>query len=74
MRPALRSVAGGVGLSVVDALAHAHPGDLSIDELAEATGYQAAGGGFRNALGRLRTLHLIHGRGRGALADELAGT
>ncbi len=59
---------------ILDALAQAHPGDLSVDELAEATGYQAAGGGFRNALGRLRTLHLIYGRGRVALADELAGT
>jgi uncharacterized protein len=36
---------------------------LTKDRLAEVTGYAADGGGFNNALGRLRTLELIEGKG-----------
>lgn len=35
---------------------------IPINEIAEATGYSPAGGGFRNALSRLRSLDLAHGR------------
>ncbi|EHB48641.1 hypothetical protein MycrhDRAFT_5482 [Mycolicibacterium rhodesiae JS60] len=35
---------------------------VPIIEIAEATGYSPAGGGFRNALSRLRSLELAHGR------------
>lgn len=31
--------------------------------MAAAAGYAATGGGFNNALGKLRTLELIEGRG-----------
>lgn len=37
------------------------PGTLTPAEVAERTGYSPGGGGFRNALGRLRTLLLISG-------------
>lgn len=53
-------------------LADVSPGSLSKDELAERTGYAATGGGFNNALSRLRTLLLIEGRGELRLSDELA--
>jgi len=33
------------------------------EEVAAKAGYQASGGGFNNALGRLRTLELVQGRG-----------
>ena len=35
---------------------------LSKEEVAAQAGYEASGGGFNNALGRLRTLELVHGR------------
>lgn len=37
--------------------------DVPIAEIAEATEYSAAGGGFRNAISRLRSLDLATGRG-----------
>lgn len=49
------------------------PDAMSKDELADATGYAASGGGFGNALGRLRTLELIEGRGELRAADDLCG-
>lgn len=39
------------------------PCAVAKDDLATATGYTASGGGFNNALGKLRTLELISGRG-----------
>lgn len=61
---------------VLEALVQAYPREVAKDELAVATGYQAGGGGFNNALSRLRTLELIEGRGRlracAALADQAA--
>jgi len=50
------------------------PEPLSLEEIARATNYEANGGGFRNALSRLRTLELITGGTRGepvTLAEEL---
>jgi hypothetical protein len=48
---------------------------MTRDELAEASGYSASSGGYRNALGALRTLELInHGpdvRVDDSLASEL---
>jgi hypothetical protein len=44
------------------AVIDAYPSSLTIEEIAEKTGYAAAGGGFRNALGKLRTLELVEGR------------
>jgi hypothetical protein len=46
-----------------------YPTVLSKDELAERAGYAASGGGFNNALGRLRTLELIDGSGMLQLTD-----
>jgi hypothetical protein len=48
---------------ILQALVDAYPKALSKDELGSATGYQSSGGGFNNALGHLRTLELIDGRG-----------
>lgn len=46
---------------VLQALAKAWPHALSRDEVAASTNYEPTGGGFNNALGRLRTLELIEG-------------
>ena len=54
---------------VLRALLDAWPGSLTKAEVAERTGYAADGGGFNNALSRLRTLQLIDGRGE-LRADE----
>lgn len=51
------------------ALLDAWPGTLTKAEIAEKTGYAAEGGGFNNALSRLRTLQLIDGY-RDLSADE----
>ena len=50
---------------IIDELADAHPHSLAIAELAQRTGYAADGGGFRNAISRLRTLGLDSRPGRG---------
>lgn len=60
--------------SILEALAAEAPRSMSVEEIAEATNYEAGGGGFRNAIGRLRTLEVIRGGLRGepvTLADEL---
>ena len=58
--------------AILSTLLEAWPSALSNDEIAERTGYAAAGGGFANALGRLRTLELIRGsRAANIASDEL---
>jgi len=52
-------------------LAEAYPGVLSKEEVANRAGYEARGGSFNNALGKLRTLELIRGRGELMAAEEL---
>jgi hypothetical protein len=47
--------------AILSALVDAWPASLSNEQIAERTGYAAGGGGFANALGRLRTLELITG-------------
>ena len=52
---------------ILEALYESHArgdGGLTRLELAERTGYAADGGGFNNALSKLRTLELIEGRDR----------
>lgn len=44
-------------------LAEAYPSGVSKEALADATGYEARGGSFNNALARLRALELATGRG-----------
>ncbi len=56
---------------VLQALADARGRELTKEEVAKRTGYEASGGGFANALSRLRTLELIEGRGSLRLAEEL---
>lgn len=46
---------------------------LTKEETAERSGYAADGGGFNNALSRLRTLGLIEGKGELRLTQELIG-
>ncbi|MCJ7543951.1 MAG: DUF87 domain-containing protein, partial [Phycisphaerae bacterium] len=51
------------------------PEALTKEQIAERTpsGYTAKGGGFNNAIGRLRTLQLIDGRKELSLVEELVG-
>jgi hypothetical protein len=55
---------------ILRALAGVYPASLSKQELADATGYEASGGGFNNPLGKLRTLELIEGSGELRLTDS----
>jgi uncharacterized protein len=48
---------------ILETLTHAYPAALNKEEIAARAGYEANGGGFNNALGRLRTLELVEGRG-----------
>ena len=59
---------------VLEVAAFKYPRRISIDKVAEMTGYSAGGGGFRNALSRLRTLGLIEGHGDIKATDELFQT
>ena len=49
----------------------AYPAALNKEEVASWTGYKESGGGFNNALGRLRTLELVQGRGELRASDDL---
>lgn len=72
--PLLEYWAGRLGKAeraALQALAQAHPGALTKEKLGVATGYEATGGGFNNALSRLRTLVLIEGRGELRASDTL---
>jgi hypothetical protein len=51
---------------ILETLTDAYPGRLTKEEVAAKAGHEPNGGGFNNALGRLRTLELVHGR-RGEL-------
>lgn len=58
--------------AILSTLLEAWPNALSNEEIADRTGYAASGGGFANALGRLRTLDLIRGsRVANTASDEL---
>jgi hypothetical protein len=48
---------------ILEALTQVYPAGLNKEEVAGRAGYEAGGGGFNNALGRLRTLELVEGRG-----------
>jgi hypothetical protein len=56
---------------ILEALAEAWPKGVDKASLAAAAGYEASGGGFNNALGRLRTLALVSRGPDIRLADEL---
>lgn len=57
--------------SVLTALAAARPRALTKEEVATEAGYEPNGGGFNNALSRLRTLELINGRGELRASEDL---
>jgi hypothetical protein len=56
---------------ILETLTEAYPDALTKEEVAAKAGYEASGGGFNNALGRLRTLELVRGRGELRASDEL---
>lgn len=56
---------------VLTVLAGVYPKALKVSDVGERAGYAPDGGGFRNALGRLRTLELIAGRGELRASDNL---
>lgn len=56
---------------ILETLSQAYPDALTKEEVAVKAGYEANGGGFRNALGRLRTLELIQGRGEIKASENL---
>lgn len=55
------------------ALAEAWPRTMSKEDVAAQAGYAPDGGGFNNALSRLRTLELVSGRGDLKASDDLFG-
>jgi hypothetical protein len=56
---------------ILEALIAAWPGSLTKEDVAERADYAPNGGGFNNALSRLRTLELITGRGELRAIDDL---
>jgi hypothetical protein len=58
-----RSRLGKAERLILEALTQVYPAGLNKEEVAGRAGYEAGGGGFNNALGRLRTLELVEGRG-----------
>lgn len=57
--------------AILSMLADLYPNALSKEEIAIRTGYEVNGGGFNNAISKLRTLELIQGRGEIRATDEL---
>jgi hypothetical protein len=54
---------------ILEALTEAYPRAIAKEEIAAKGGYEANGGGFNNALDRVRTPELVQGRGD-LLANE----
>jgi hypothetical protein len=77
MGPALvdhwRSRLGKAERLILETLTQEYPDALTKEEVAARAGYEANGGGFNNALGRLRTLELVQGRGELRASDNLFG-
>lgn len=57
---------------VLLAIVNAYPRSISKEAVAEAAGYEATGGGFNNALRKLRQLELVEGTTELRAADALA--
>jgi len=66
-----REQLGKAESAILDVLVEHWPAAVSVDFIAEATGYSATSGGFRNSLSRLRSLQLAAGRGELTVADTL---
>ncbi len=56
---------------ILETLTQAYPAALTKEEVAARAGYEPNGGGFNNALGKLRTLQLVQGRGELMASDNL---
>jgi len=56
---------------ILETLTQSYPDALTKEEVAAKAGYEANGGGFNNALGRLKTLELVQGRGELRASDNL---
>jgi uncharacterized protein len=69
-----RSRLGKAERLILETLAQAYPDTLTKEEVAAKAGYEANGGGFNNALGRLRTLELVEGRGEISASHNLFDT
>jgi hypothetical protein len=69
-----RSRLGKAERLILETLTQAYPNALTKEEVAAGAGYEANGGGFNNALGRLRTLELVEGRGEIKASDSLFQT
>lgn len=57
--------------AILQTLTETYPDALTKEQVAAAAGYEPNGGGFNNALSRLRTLELIEGRGELRASDDL---
>lgn len=57
--------------AILEVLIQAWPAPVPTHTIADAAGYSASSGGFRNALSRLRTLGLASGRGELVACDKL---
>jgi hypothetical protein len=66
-----RSRLGKAERLILETLTQAYPDALTKEEVAAKAGYEPNGGGFNNALGRLRTLELVQGRGQLQASDNL---
>lgn len=55
----------------LEALAEVYPRTLTKAQVANRAGYEANGGGFNNAISRLRTLELVRGRAELKASDDL---
>lgn len=66
------SALGKAEREILTALVRVGPNPMTKEAVADMTGYQASGGGFNNAISRLRTLELISGRGELRAAEEFA--
>ena len=56
---------------ILETLTQAYSDALTKEEIAARAGYEANGGGFNNAVSRLRTLELVQGRGELRASDNL---
>jgi hypothetical protein len=68
-----RSRLGKAERLILETLTQAYPNALTKQDVAARAGYEANGGGFNNALGRLRTLELVEGRGEISASRNLFG-
>jgi hypothetical protein len=59
--------------ATLEALVVVYPKGMTKEEVAARAGYEPNGGGFNNALSRLRSLELISGRGELVASEDLFG-